>query len=170
MLRSVHITHPAYLEYCRGLLGAMVCIKPPQGAQVGGGGLLEQVRIFGWPSKCRGGVGVSSPAPCIQHFAYFLFRLQCTRYILYRYIYTLYFKSTSSLIASRVWVVGFLSPAAAGLPGRGRSKAAAWGRGDSFESSAGTTKRAHTCCFRYPGWRRTRRGSSTCRFAITKIE
>lgn len=45
MLRSVHITHPAYLEYCRGLLGAMVCIKPPQGAQVGaGGGLLEQVR------------------------------------------------------------------------------------------------------------------------------
>lgn len=47
MLRSVHITHPAYLEYCRGLLGAMVCIKPPQGAQVGaggGGGNLEQVR------------------------------------------------------------------------------------------------------------------------------
>ncbi|CAN0405795.1 unnamed protein product, partial [Ectocarpus sp. 8 AP-2014] len=36
VLRSVHITHPAYLEYCRGLLGAMVCIKPPQGAQVGG--------------------------------------------------------------------------------------------------------------------------------------
>lgn len=46
VLRSVHITHPSYLEYCRGLLGAMVCIKPPQGAQVGagGGGPMEQVR------------------------------------------------------------------------------------------------------------------------------
>lgn len=45
MLRSVHITHPAYREYCRGLLGAMVCIKPPQGAQVGAGGrTMEQVR------------------------------------------------------------------------------------------------------------------------------
>ena len=46
VLRSVHISHPVYLEYCRGLFGAMVCIKPPQGAHVGGGGgggLLEQV-------------------------------------------------------------------------------------------------------------------------------
>lgn len=51
VLRSVHITNPAYLEYCRGLLGAMVCVKPPHGAQAGGaggggGGLLEQVRSF----------------------------------------------------------------------------------------------------------------------------
>ena len=43
VLRSVHVTNPAYLSYCRDLIGAMVCIKPPHGAQAVGGSLLEQV-------------------------------------------------------------------------------------------------------------------------------
>lgn len=58
VLRSVHVTNPAYLAYCRDLTGAMVCIKPPEGTQAGGGSgsLLEQVRGGGggrgWLSLC----------------------------------------------------------------------------------------------------------------------